>query len=186
MLRFSDHARHPAALQLALAEERMAMNAKAVIASAFLFASSILCGPTVFAQQAPPKSDKAKEVVALVEKATALINAKGKAAFSEMRASPSEWRPGDLYLFAADMNGVAIYNGGFPKFEGTDTSGLKDSTGKLIVREQIELAKKSGAGWVHYMWPKAGQTTPLQKWSYIKAFTADGVTGYVGAGFYPE
>jgi cytochrome c len=162
------------------------MNARAVIAVAFFFACSVLCGPAVLAQQAPPNSDKAKEVVGLVENAAALINAKGKAAFTEMRANPSKWRPGDLYLFAGDLKGIAIYNGGFPKFEGTDTSGLKDASGKLIVKEQIELAKKSGAGWVHYMWPKAGQTTPLQKWSYIKVFTADGVPGYVGAGFYPE
>jgi methyl-accepting chemotaxis protein len=103
-----------------------------------------------------------------------------------MKANPSEWHPGELYLFAGDLKGKAIYNGGFPKFEGTDTSGLKDSTGKLIVKEQIELAKKSGKGWVHYMWPKAGQSNPLQKWSYIKSFTADGAPGYVGAGFYPE
>jgi len=162
------------------------MNARAAMAFASLFASLVICGPTVLAQQAPPKSDKANEVVALVEKAAALINARGKAAFTEMRANPSEWRPGDLYLFAGDLKGMAMFNGGFPKFEGTDTSGLKDATGKLIVKEQIELAKRSGAGWVHYMWPKAGQTTPLQKWSYIKVFTADGVSGYVGAGFYPE
>jgi signal transduction histidine kinase len=149
--------------------------------AAFLTSASL-----VIAQQAPPESDKSKEVVALVEKAAALINAKGKAAFAEMKANPSEWHPGELYLFAGDLKGKAIYNGGFPKFEGTDTSGLKDSTGKLIVKEQIELAKKSGKGWVHYMWPKAGQSNPLQKWSYIKSFTADGAPGYVGAGFYPE
>ena len=162
------------------------MNISANTATAFLLASLVLCGTHALAQQAPPDSDRAKEVVALVEKAAAFINAEGKAAFAEMRANPSEWRRGDLYLFAGDLKGIGMYNGGFPKFEGTDTSGLKDSTGKLIVKEQIELAKRSGQGWVHYMWPKAGQSTPLEKWSYIKAFTADGVPGYVGAGFYPE
>ena len=161
------------------------MNA-ATTATALVLASLVFYDSTALAQQAPPASARAKEVVALVDKAAALINAKGKAAFQEMRAHPSDWRSGDLYLFAGDLKGIAIYNGGFPKFEGTDTSGLKDSTGKLIVREQIELAKKSGAGWVHYMWPKAGQSTSLQKWSYIKTFSADGVPGYVGAGFYPE
>jgi cytochrome c len=162
------------------------MSTRSASVTSLLFMGSILYGLSALAQQAPPDSEQAKQVVALVQKAAALINAKGKAAFAEMRANPSAWRPGELYLFAGDLHGMAMYNGGFPKFEGTDTSGLKDSTGKLIVKEQIELAKTSGQGWVHYMWPKAGQSTPMQKWSYIKSFKADGVPGYVGAGFYPQ
>jgi hypothetical protein len=39
---------------------------------------------------------------------------------------------------------------------------------------------------MNYMWPKAGQTKPLQKWSYVKAVSVDGKPAYVGAGFYPE
>jgi hypothetical protein len=37
-----------------------------------------------------------------------------------------------------------------------------------------------------YMWPKAGGTQPLQKWSYVKAVTVDGTPAYVGAGFYQD
>jgi hypothetical protein len=36
------------------------------------------------------------------------------------------------------------------------------------------------------MFPKPGQSQPLQKWSYVKAVTIDGTPAYVGAGFYPE
>jgi cytochrome c len=151
-----------------------------------LVATAVLCVTTAYAQEAPPQSDKAKEVVALVEKAAALINAKGKAGFAEMKQNPGVWRPGDIYLFASDINGVSMLNMGFPKLEGTDTIALKDSTGKFIVKEQIELIKSSGGGWVHYMWPKSGTTIPQPKWSYVKPITADGQPGYIGAGFYLE
>jgi cytochrome c len=139
-----------------------------------------------FAQQSPPDSATANEVKALVEKAAALVDQKGKAAFSEMKQYAGQWKQGDAYLFAGDLKGRALFNMGFPKFEGTDTMGLTDSTGKLIVKEQIELAQSKGSGWVNYMWPKAGQTTPLQKWTYIKKVTVDGMPAYIGAGFYPQ
>ena len=67
------------------------------------------------------------------------------------------------------MNGKALFNGGFPKLEGTDTIGLKDSNGKLFVIEMVRVAKSNGLGWVDYMWPKPGQSQSSQKWSYIKS-----------------
>jgi hypothetical protein len=36
------------------------------------------------------------------------------------------------------------------------------------------------------MFPKPEQTTPSQKWTYVKKVTVDGVPGLVAAGFYPE
>jgi signal transduction histidine kinase len=165
---------------------RGSFYARGMMAARLMLTCLLLSAAAAFAQEAPPSSPQATAVVSLVNKAAAAIDAKGKAAFAEMKNAPDQWKPGDLYLFVGDLNGKALYNGGFPKIEGTDTSGLKDSTGKLIVKEQIDLVKKAGAGWVHYMWPKAGQTTPLQKWSYVKKTSVDGVPAYVGAGFYPE
>jgi signal transduction histidine kinase len=50
----------------------------------------------------------------------------------------------------------------------------------------VELLKEKEAGWVDYMWPKPGQTNPSRKWSYVRRVNLDGVSGLVGAGFYPE
>ena len=49
----------------------------------------------VAAQSSPPSSPKAREVEALVNSAAALIEAKGKMAFSEFRVKDSEWFHGD-------------------------------------------------------------------------------------------
>ena len=139
-----------------------------------------------FSQQSPPESEKAKQIVGLVDKAAALIDSKGKSVYPEFRKTGSEWRNGDTYLFVGDMKGVELFNAAFPKFDGTDVSGLKDSKGKLIIMEQIKTAQSKGSGWVDYMWPKPGQSQPSQKWSYVKAVSIDGKPGFVGAGFYPE
>ena len=161
------------------------MNLKALFAGFFVLTGLLGVIPSAFSQQAPPQSERAKQIVALVDKAAALIDSKGKAAFAEFRTSGGEWMNGDTYLFSGDLKGTALFNGAFPKLEGTDTVGLKDTNGKLFVVELMNTAQSKGSGWVGYMWPKPGQSQPSQKWSYVKAVTIDGTPGFVGAGFYP-
>jgi len=47
---------------------------------------------------APPPSEQAKLTEALVDKAAALIDKDGKAAFAEFRKKDSEWFHGKSYL----------------------------------------------------------------------------------------
>ena len=166
------------------------MNAKTLFARLFVLAGLFGISAFAFSQQSPPDSAQAKQIVALVKKAAALIDSHCplacRSAFAEFRKSGSEWRNGDTYLFVADMKGIALFNAAFPKLEGTDVSGLKDANGKLINVELMKVARSKGAGWVDYLWPKPGQTQPSQKWSYVKAVMVDGAPAYVGAGFYPE
>jgi len=162
------------------------MHTSRLVTVLFVLAASFAMSPPGLAQESPPQSAKAKEIVALVEKAAAVVENKGAAVFVEFRKSGSKWLNGDTYLFVSDMKGMALFNARFPKLEGTDTSGLKDSNGKLIVLESIKAAQsKAGSGWVSYMWPKPGHTRPVQKWSYVKAVQVDGTPAYIGAGFYP-
>ncbi|HZP87177.1 MAG TPA: cache domain-containing protein [Burkholderiales bacterium] len=163
------------------------MNARPLVARFLIYGGLLGLMSAASAQQAPPQSEQAKQTVALVEKAAALLDAKGKAAFAELPKPNSEWRHGDTYLFVNDTKGTNLFNGGFPMFEGTNNRDLKDSNGKLIVVEQLKVVQSpAGAGWVDYMWPKPGQTKPSHKWSYVKAVKVDGAPGYVGAGFYSD
>jgi len=166
------------------------MNAKTLSAGLLWLAGLLAISSPAFSQQSPPDSAKAKEIVALVRKAAALIESQCplacRSAFSEFRKSGSEWRRGDTYLFVSDMKGTALFNAGFPELEGTDVSSLKDANGKLVNVALMKVAQSKGAGWVDYMWPKPGQTQPFQKWSYVKAVMFDGAPAYIGAGFYPE
>ncbi len=138
-------------------------------------------------QQSPPPSAQAKRIEAMVTKAAALVESKGKAAFSEFRKRDSEWWFGNTYLFAYDKDMNVLLNPAFPQREGTNVHGQKDANGKLFHDEMMRTAQsKEGAGWVDYMFPKPGQTQPSHKWSYVKGVNIDGTPGMIAAGFYPE
>ena len=137
-------------------------------------------------QTAPPDSARSRQIVALVDKAAALVNAQGKAAFDEFRKKGSEWFDGQTYLFSYDGKGNVLLNPAFPKREGTNVSGQTDANGKKFHDLMLETARTKGAGWVDYLFPKPGQTTPSHKWTYVKRVTIDGAPALLGAGFYPD
>ena len=160
------------------------MNPK-VLLIGFALTISLAAASPVFSQQAPPSSEKAKQVVALVNKAAVLIDKDGKAAFTELRKKDSEWFHGDTYLFVYDLKANVLLNPAFPQREGTNVTGQKDANGKPLHDAMIQMAETKGSGWVDYVFPKPGQTTPSQKWAYVKKVTVDGVPSLVASGFYP-
>jgi len=143
-------------------------------------------GFSATAELGPPESPRAKEIQELVQKAAALVDRQGRAAFVEFRKPNSAWFHGETYLFAYDMNGNVLLNPAVPKREGTNPAAQheKDKTGKLFHDAILETAKIRGAGWVDYWLPRPGQTEPSHKWTYVKRVTIDGVTGLIGSGFY--
>lgn len=136
-------------------------------------------------QPSPPTSEQAKQIEATVDKAAALIDKNGKAAFAEFRKKDSEWFHGTTYLYAYDLKGNVLLNPAFPAREGTNVTGQKDAKGKLFHNEIIRIAEQKGSGWVDYMFPRPGQAEPSQKWAYVKKVTVDGIPGLVASGFYP-
>ena len=147
---------------------------------------TIAAAAPALAQQAPPHSAQARQTRALVERAAALVDEKGKAAFVEFRKRDSEWFHGSTYLFAYDMKANVLLNPAFPQREGTNVRGGKDARGKLLHQAIIETAEGKGSGWVDYWFPKPGETQPSQKWTYVKKVMIDGVPGLIGSGFYPD
>jgi cytochrome c len=162
------------------------MNAKVLFTSFFVLAGLFGTAAPAFSQQSPPPSEQARKIEATVNKAAALVESQGKAAFSEFRKRDSEWWFGNTYVFAYDQNLNVLLNPAFPKREGTNPHGEKDANGKTFHDEFLRVVQAKGAGWVDYMFPKPGQTQPSQKWSYVKAVNIDGTPGIIGAGFYPE
>ena len=159
------------------------MSVRSILVAALL--AGIFC-TVANAESSPPPSPKAQQVEALVNKAAASIDAKGKAAFSEFRMKGTEWFHGQTYLFAYDLKGNVLLNPAFPAREGTNVSGQKDTNGKAFHDAMIQTAKAQGSGWVDYMFLRPGQTQPSHKWTYVKAVTIDGVAGLVGSGFYSD
>jgi cytochrome c len=136
--------------------------------------------------QQPPAGPQTKQVQALVEKAAAHLEKKGKAAFEDFRKEGSEWKKGDMYLFVYDLKSNVLLNAAFPEREGTNVAGKADAKGKHYHDEFIKVAQTKGSGWVDYMFPKPGQKEPSQKWTYVKAVKIDNTPGLIASGFYPE
>ena len=162
------------------------MKGNALLVGTFVLVGLFGSASPAFSQSSPPPSEKAREVEALVNKAAALIDSKGKAVFADFRLKDSEWFHGDTYLFVYDLKSNVLLNPAFPAREGTRVSGQKDANGKLFHDAIIQTAETKGSGWVDYMFPKPGQTKPSQKWAYVKAVKIDGVPGLVASGFYPD
>ena len=134
-----------------------------------------------------PQSPEAKRLVALVDKAAALTESKGKTAFPEFKKKGSEWLKGETYIFIADMSGTILMHPANPELETKSIIDLKDANGKAFMREFIETAKGKGSGWVDYMWPKPGEKSPSKKRSYVKRTKMpDGEMVIVGAGTYSQ
>lgn len=134
-----------------------------------------------------PQSGQAKQIKALVTKAAALIERKGKDAFPELKKKGGPWYKEKTYVFVDDVNGIALVNPPSPEIEGKNVIDMKDAKGKVFVREFIQTAQSNGSGWVEYWWPKPGEAKPSRKMSYIrKAVMPNGEMVIVGAGIYVE
>src|SRR5690349_9990716 len=94
---------------------------------------SIMLTGAARAQQHAPTPQEINRIEALVTKAAALVESKGKeAAFAEFGKRDSEWWYDDTYLFAYDMNGNVLLNPATPSRVGTNPHAEKDANGKAF------------------------------------------------------
>ena len=92
-----------------------------------MFKQVFICGAFVAAfaapsnAQRPPATEQAKQVELLVNKAAALVDSEGKAAFTEFRKKDSEWFHGDTFLalalLATRRSGIGSLHQGFSTSE---------------------------------------------------------------------
>jgi len=123
--------------------------------------------------------DKGAEVKALVEQGVAMVKQQGKdATLRAINDLKGPFVKGELYLFAISLNNISLAEGSpYNKpLIGKDMSNLK------IVLKMTEIAKKQGAGWLEYSWPKPRGATPTPKKSYI--MRVPGQDFYIGCGYY--
>nr|WP_284047505.1 cache domain-containing protein [Guyparkeria hydrothermalis] len=120
-----------------------------------------------------------------VEAAADLLRQQGKDAFPTLRDPTSRFFFHDTYVFVTADNGVELVNPAFPGIEGRNLWDVRDSTGKYLVREYIELAKEQGHGWVTYHWPRPTQPqADALKTTYVRSVEVGDETLIVGAGMY--
>jgi len=119
-----------------------------------------------------------------VNKAAALLEKEGKAAFPKFKGKDSEFIFGGTYIWIHDINGQMRMHPVKYKMEGKNYIDLKDTNGKLFFTAMNEVAKTKGSGWVDYVWPKPGEQTPSVKVSYVKLVKVEGEDLILGCGVY--
>jgi signal transduction histidine kinase len=154
------------------------MNKKACFA--IVFSSVLLASASALAAGAATR----EECVMKCHEAAALINANGLEEAIKIIGDPRGpfvWK--DSYVFLMDLDGKMLAHPMQPEL--TKESHLllmTDPTDKAIFVHFVNLARKMGQGWVDYMWPKPGKTTPSKKLSYV--YRVPGQDVFVGAGVY--
>jgi signal transduction histidine kinase len=130
-----------------------------------------------------------RRLVTLVNDATALVQAKGEAAFSDFAAPGSRWRQGETYIFVLDPDGTMRLHPD-PALQGRNQLDLMDVNGRPIIRGLIGAATTAPDktdGWYHYQWPLPGEILPRWKSSYVRLVSAPSGNRYVvGSGMYTE
>ena len=119
-----------------------------------------------------------------VDKAVALLGAKGAAAFPEFQGKETDFIFAGTYIWIHDQNGVMRMHPIKNKLNGKNLINLADSTGKLFFAVMNEVCEDKGSGWVDYMWPKPGEKKPSPKISYVKQVKFGDEIFVAGSGTY--
>ena len=125
-----------------------------------------------------------EQIIARVEKAAALVKTNGESAMDQFRGD-SEFVGNGTYVWIHNLDGIMIMHPMKNKLDGKQVLGIKDPNGKRLFSAMNSLVKKSGAGWVDYMWAKPGSNKPVPKISYVKLVEADH-NYVVGCGIYSD
>jgi signal transduction histidine kinase len=122
----------------------------------------------------------------LVQRAAALVAARGRAAFEQLRQRTGPFVFMDTYVFVTSADGTELVNPAQPSLEGQDLSGVRDVHGKALVQGYIAAALRDGSAWVEYHWYRPGHNTPARKRTYVRSVRSGADTWIVGSGYYLE
>jgi methyl-accepting chemotaxis protein len=115
-----------------------------------------------------------EQAVALVQKALAHLRAAGiERACADFEAENGDFKSGEFYVSAIDMNGVHLAHGGNPAMRGNSVLGVKDADGNEFMRDVFHRGKTKGRGWADYRWPHP--VTGRIEWKSLYFELGDGV-----------
>jgi signal transduction histidine kinase len=106
----------------------------------------------------------ADEAKAMLTKAAAAVKADKAAALAQFAKGEGGFKDRDLYPFCGGPDGNFTAH---PTLTGKSLKDLKDKSGKALGEEIYSTAKEGAVSEVSYMWPRPGQTDPVQKVSFV-------------------
>jgi methyl-accepting chemotaxis protein len=91
---------------------------------------------------------------------------------------------GNEYVWINDMAPKMVMHPIKPELDGKDLADFKDPNGKRLFMEFVDTVRKSGSGYVDYLWPKPGHADPEPKRSFVTSFAPWGWV--IGSGVYVD
>ncbi|UYO48705.1 cache domain-containing protein [Rhodopseudomonas palustris] len=89
---------------------------------------------------------------------------------------------GNEYFFITDMQSKMLMHPIAKQLIGQDQSNAKDPNGKMLFAEMVNTVRRSGSGFVDYVWPKPGSDKPQPKLTFVTGFEPWGWV--IGTGVY--
>lgn len=86
------------------------------------------------------------------------------------------------YFWINDTDMKMVMHASKPELDGKSMRDSTDPQGKYLFREFVRVATETGSGYVSYLWPKPGESTPVAKISFVKLYKPWGWV--IGSGIY--
>lgn len=98
---------------------------------------------------------------------------------------PIRFNNGQGYYFSTRLDGVELLFADKPEMEGLNLLGFKDSRGKFVIKDMIDIANQQGEGFYGYHWTKPDvEGNDHKKVAFIKLFEPFDM--FIGTGLYVE
>ncbi len=153
----------------------------------------LLTGISLFVEYDQMRSDAGRRSAAIVDAATKIATFyEGESRAGRMDTSAAKAtalaaikaiRYGDDdYVWVQDNVPNVIMHPIRPELDGKNVGEVKDPNGNFLFRNFVETVKRSGSGFVAYLWPKPGKEKPVEKISFVRGFEPWG--WILGSGVY--
>lgn len=106
----------------------------------------------------------AEEAKAMLAKVVAAVKTDKAAALAMINNGAGGFKDRDLYPFCGGPDGITTAH---PTQVGVSFIGLKDKAGKPFGAEMYKVAQDGKVSEVKYMWPRPGQTEPVEKIGFV-------------------
>ena len=137
----------------------------------FAAAALIVAACGIGAQAQTPDATPAtkEQAVAMVQKAVSFIKAQGPdKGYAAIDDKSGQFVQGDLYIAVVGLDGTLLAYGGDGHRVGDNVMDLKDSDGKEVIKERVELAKKQPSFWQSYKFMNPVSKTVEPKQMYCE------------------
>ncbi len=167
----------------------------AVILATVILCSTLMMGWNAYSTYRSLLSQRQTELASLVDNAISVL-AGQQARVDSGELTPAEARTeaaaliesmryrGNEYFFIIDERAHFVMHPFRPDLNGTDGSGMEDPNGVRLFVEMVDITRAEGSGMVRYSWPRAGETEPAPKMTFVEGF--DGWGWIVGTGIYVD